>query len=103
MNQGNPYRTALLAISLVSAFVGLISIMAGASMAGGGSYEGIGVGAGLFAFGASLLPLSGICFLLWLVVSAIGWRPGPASAQPERPSRPMLIDENEEWTEENSL
>jgi hypothetical protein len=99
MNHGNPFRTALLSISIGSIVIGFLSLLIGTTMAN----QQPATAAGFLAFGASLLPLGGICFLLWLVVSAIGWRPADPS-MPAAPSlRSMLDQPKDDWTEEDSL
>ena len=76
MNIGNPYRSALFAISIAGAFLALVFIFFGVvagNSAATGQVNQVAPAISAIGIGAALLQLSGICFLLWLVVSAIGW------------------------------
>ncbi len=81
MNPGNPYRNALLAISVSVTILSLVILMFGAILRASSAIDQIAAGAFAAIIAAALLQLSGICFLLWLVVSAIGWRAGDTPKQ----------------------
>jgi hypothetical protein len=75
MNQKNPYRSALFIISLSIAGVALLSMFMGASMTNRAmSIEDTQAGAGFIGFGQQAFVFAVVVFLVWLAVSAIGWR-----------------------------
>ncbi len=76
MNPGNPYRTALLSISVCVTILSVVILLFSAVASSSSSFEQVAAGGVGVVVAVTLLQLSGVCFLLWLVVSAIGWRAG---------------------------
>lgn len=68
MTPNNPYRTALLVIGVIAIVLGLLLWLLT-----------------LTSLGAPVVGVGTAALLLWLVVSAIGWVPAPASKPESEP------------------
>jgi uncharacterized membrane protein YhaH (DUF805 family) len=75
MNQKNPYRSALLIVALISVVVALFALFLGASInTRGESIEDLQAGTGFIGFGQQAFVFAIVVFVVWLAVSAVGWR-----------------------------
>ncbi len=83
MTPKNPFRTALLAVGVVSLVLALILLLSGTAIANSetASPDATGVAAGSLALSGFLVAPGILALLLWLVVSALTWQ-APTPAKP---------------------